>query len=239
MNDIEFLKKSNPPSMVIPSGARQGFNLILYSTVIRPNESMKMSLKYTINYKPTCTFKMYLRANVIPVTIKKVNELSKFQFKNEKATDKKVEMSITQKLEFLNLGNAPADFFWDQPKDKIWSIEPMTGRIFPKGPKFFMDISFTPKSEIYNKYELEEDLKLNLVNGPPQPMVIKVLGTVSPAVCKLVAVGGKDSNAPGDVLNFDFVHIGIEETKEFHIKNEKSLVAAYSIVIFYNKHKII
>jgi len=224
-NDIDFLKRSNPKSMVIPSGARQGFNLILFSTVVRPDLG-NMSIKYTINYKPTCTFKLNLKANVIPVTIKKLNDLNKFQFKNEKVHDR-VEMSLTQKLDFLNQGNAAADFYWDPPKDKIFSIEPMSGKI-AKGSKFTMEVTFTPKSEIY-KHDPEEDLKLNLVNGAG-PMLFRATGTVNQAQCKLAAAGSNNTNAEVNVLNFDYVHIGVEESKEFIIKNDRSSIAAYSIV---------
>ncbi len=225
-NEIEFLSRSSPKSMVVPSGQRQGFNLVLFSKVVRPKNDM--SLKYTINYKPTCTFKLNLKANITPVVIKKINDLNKFQFKNEKVNDK-VEMSLTQKLEFLNQGNAAAEFHWDEPKDKIFSISPMNGKI-GKGSKYIMEVTFTPKSEIY-KHDIEEELKLYLENGVG-PMIFKAPGTVAPAQCKLAAAG-KDLNAVPDVLNFDYVHIGVEETKEFMIKNDRSSIAAYAIVSRY------
>ena len=236
-NDIDFLKKSYPKSMVIESGQKRGFNLILFSNTVRPN--FNMSLKYMINNKPTCTFKMLLKANVTPVTIKPLNTLNKFQFKNEKVYDK-VEMFLTQKIDFVNQGNAPAEFFWDAPKDKVFSIEPVKGKIAP-GEKYTMEIIFSPKSEIY-KHDPEEDLKLNIVNGSA-PLIFKASGTIPQSHCKIlgekdkgsvrlaIPSRGEDPNAQhNEVLNFDFVHIGVEETREFTIKNEKNMIAAYSIV---------
>ena len=150
-------------------------------------------------------------------------------------------MSLTQKIDFVNQGNAPAEFFWDTPKDKVFSIEPMTGKIQP-GSKFTMDVNFFPRSEVY-KHDPEEDLKLNIVNGAA-PLVFKASGNVLPAYCRIInpkevqnqrvpiVMRESDLNlSPNEVLNFDFVHIGVEESKEFTIKNEKNYVAAYSIVI--------
>jgi len=234
-NDIDFLKRSSPQSMVIPSGQKQGFNLVIYSTSVK---QLKMDLKYMINSKPTCTFKLLLKANVIPVQIKCFGGLGKFQFKNEKVYEK-VEMSIIQKLDFMNQGNDAAVFSWDPPKDKIFSIEPMTGKI-PAGTKFTMEVAFSPKSEIY-KHDIEEDLKLNLVNGSA-PMIFKAVGSVAQALCKLISQkelinqrsNPKDlniENLPPEVIDFGFIHIGVEESKEFIIKNERSFISAYQIVI--------
>ena len=202
--------------MVIGPGVAEGFNLIFFS-----NETKRFSniyIKYTINFKSV--FKLKILANVIPVTLKQLTQLSRFTFKNEKFD--KVEMSVMQKLVLGNPGNAPAKIRWEKSvgvNAKYFSIYPTEAIIAP-GKDFPTEITFTP-TDVSTKNDIEDELKLNIENG--NSMVFKVMGNVPMSVVKF-------SPENNDMINCGFVHIGVGHKVTFLLKNSGRNIIAYMIV---------
>ena len=171
-------------------------------------------LKYTINKK--YNFKVAIKANVIAVEVRFLNELSRFTFRNVRSDSEKVEMEAVQILEVRNDYNAPAEFAWEKPKmNDFFSINPMKGFVKPKS-NLPIEISFAPKQQKDN-HTIEDMLTMFLTNGLPKQ--IKVQGLVPSARCTLRE----------ELLDFGQIHVGVEEQLEFSIKNEKNEPAAYRI----------
>ena len=198
--------------MVLLPGTTEAFTLVFFSNEIKTFVS---SVKYSLNHlRP---FQLSFKANVKNVTLKLSNTFFKFQFKNEKIHDK-AEFTQIQKLKLSNLGNAPAHFSWDEPNKKNYTISPMSGTVDP-GKVFDVDIGFTSLEGIF-KTDIDDVLKCNLENGSTFP--INVSGALTPSKCTIVG---------SELLNFENIHVGVEESKEFQIKNEGKHITAYSIVL--------
>lgn len=200
--------------MVISPGTAEGFNLIFFSSEVK--RFSNVYLKYTINYKSV--FKLKLLANVIPVTLKQMTQISRFTFKNEKFD--KVEMSVVQKLVLGNTGNAPAKIKWEENRVKYFTINPMEALI-PPGKEFATEITFTP-TDVCTKNDIEDELKLNIENG--NPMSFRVIGSVPMSVVKFFP-------ETSDLINCGFVHIGVGHRVVFSLKNNGRNIIAYTIVI--------
>jgi len=205
-----YMIHSYPPSMVINPGCTEAFTLVFFSREVK---SFNFTLKYTINYRQA--FKLKIKAEVKSVTLKVSTNALRFQFKNEKIGDK-AEFTQIQKLKLVNSGNGPATFNWEEPSKKNFSISPMTGVVQPN-KNSEVDIAFTALDGI--KGDIEDLLKCNLENG--NPFTVNVTGFIQPSKCSL---------AGSNTLNFDCIHVGIEESKEFVIKNDSKNITAFSIV---------
>jgi hypothetical protein len=199
--------------MVIAPGTQEGFNLVFFSKEVK--RLTNIHVKYTINY--TNHFYLKTIANVIPVTLKQMNQVSRFTFKNEKFD--KVEMSVVQKLVLGNFGNAPAKIRWEENKVKYFSISPMEA-IIPPGKEFPTEITFSP-FDVCTKNDIEDELKLNIENG--NPMIFKVSGNVTMSIVKFWPENG-------DSINCGFVHIGVGHKVVFNLKNSGRNIIAYMIV---------
>lgn len=77
-------------------------------------------------------------------------------------------------------------------------------------------ITFTPLEGIY-RGDQKEELKCNIDHG--NPIIFEVCGNVPEAKCSLLY----------EEINFGNVHVGVEEPKEFVIKNEFKNKTAYKI----------
>ena len=197
--------------MVINPGATEAFTLIFQSFEVKEFDN---HVKYYINYKP---FNLNYKADVRNVSLKISTNNMKFQFKNDKISDK-AEFTQIQKLKLINRGNAPVVFKWENPNKPFFSIKPMNGIVNPN-ELFEVDIGFTALEGIW-KEEITDELKCNLDNG--YPFTINVSGILFVSRCSVV---NKEN------LIFDCIHVGVEETKDFIIKNENKTFTAYSIVI--------
>jgi len=206
--------------MVIAPGTQEGFNLVFFSSEIkRYTNNSTIYIKYTINYKSV--FNLKIQANVIPVTLKQMTQISRFTFKNEKFD--KVEMSVVQKLILGNFGNAPAKIRWEENKVKYFSISPMEALVMP-GKEFPVEITFTP-TDVSTKNDIEDELKLNIENG--NPMLFRVIGNVPMSMVKFLPESS-------DTINCGFVHIGVGHKVVFTLKNSGRNIIAYMIVRFYS-----
>jgi hypothetical protein len=199
--------------MVITPGTTEGFNLVFFSSEVK--RFTNIYVKYTINYKSV--FNLKILANVTPVTLKQMTQISRFTFKNEKFD--KVEMSVVQKLVLGNSGNAPAKIRWEENKVKYFSISPMEAVVMP-GKEFPVEITFTP-TDVSTKNDIEDDLKLNIENGIP--MMFRVIGNVPMSVVKFWPEAS-------DTVNCGFVHIGVGHKVVFTLKNSGRNIIAYMIV---------
>ena len=201
--------------MVVNPGSTEAFTLVFFS---KETKNFNFTLKYNINYKQA--FKLKIKAEVKNVTLKVSSNNVKFQFKNEKIHDK-AEFTQIQKLKLFNQGNGPATFHWEQPSKNYFIINPMTGIVQPN--KYLeVDLGFTALDGV-NKGEIDDVLKCNLDNG--NPFTVNVIGVLPSSKCKLLG---------SEIINFDSVHVGVEETKEFIIQNENKTITAYSIVSRFN-----
>ena len=205
--------------MVIASGATEAFTLVFHSNEVKVFTS---SVKYLINNKQP--FQLGYRASVRNVSLKLSTNLIKFQFKNEKIHDK-AEFTQYHRLKLSNLGNAPALFNWDEPAKKFFSINPMSGVVNPDEVGE-VKVGFTALEGMW-KGEIEDVLKCNLENG--SAFMVNVSGVLNQSKCTIVG-GDKGEN----VVNFDCIHVGVEESKDFIIKNDTKVIAAYSIVRIIN-----
>lgn len=199
--------------MVIAPGTQEGFNLVFFSSEVK--RFTNIYVKYTINYKSI--FNLKILANVTPVTLKQMTQISRFTFKNEKFD--KVEMSVLQKLVLGNFGNAPAKIRWEENKIKYFSINPMEALVMP-GKEFPVEITFTP-TDVSTKNDIEDELKLNIENG--NPMTFRVIGNVPMSVVKFWPENS-------DTINCGFVHIGVGHKIIFTLKNSGRNIIAYMIV---------
>ena len=213
-NNLPDLQRTFPKSHVIAPGEMQGFRIVVFSSIVRKSI---YPLRYTINYKHS--FKLKVHAEVILVKLEFQNALNKFTFRNDKYEKDKVEMSVTQKLRLYNGGNAPAEIFWDNNKEKAFSINPKKDTIMPKTEKEVIMV-FNPFNSPIQKERYPDEFKLNITNG--EPMLFPVEGVVSN--CYVHFIG------EGDTVNFDLVHTGVPFTKTFSLKNEYiRVVSAYQI----------
>jgi hypothetical protein len=129
-NNLPDLQRTFPKSHVIAPGEMQGFRIVVFSSVVRKSV---YPVRYTINYKHSFKLKVY--AEVILVKLEIQNSFNKFTFRNDKYEKDKVEMSVTQKLRLYNGGNAPAEIFWDNNREKAFSISPKKDTILPRTEK--------------------------------------------------------------------------------------------------------
>lgn len=201
--------------MVIAPGATEGFNLIFFSGEIK--RFTNITFKYSINIKKQ--FSLKILANVTPVTLKQMTQISRFTFKNEKFD--KVEMSVVQKLVLGNFGNSAARIKWEENRVKYFSISPSEA-IIPPGKEFPVEITFTP-TDVSTKNDIEDELKLNIENG--NPMTFRVIGNVPMSVVKFMP-------ETSDSINCGFVHIGVGHKVVFTLKNSGRNIIAYMIVSF-------
>lgn len=156
-----------------------------------------------------------MTANIVAVSLK-YDPLSKFLFKNEKVVENRVEMTVSQTLVLRNDGNATANFNWDEPKNmKLWNISPLRGSV-EKQKTSNVTITFTPLEGIF-KGDQKEELKCNIEYG--LPIMFEVVGNVAEARCSLAS----------EELNFGNVHVGVEESREFVIRNDFKNKTAYKI----------
>ena len=214
-NNLMDLQKSYPKSHVIAPGEMQGFRIVVYSSIVK---KCTYPLKYTINYKHS--FKLKIEAEIILVKLDIQNNFSKFMFKNEKLDKDKVEMSISQKLRLYNGGNAPAEIFWEQNKEKVFTISPMKD-IVPPNTEKEVTVTFNPFNDTVQKERYPEEFKLNIING--EQLVFPVEGLLSK--CNVVFPAES-----GDTVFFKNVHTKVPSTKTFHLKNETSrVISAYQI----------
>ena len=124
-NNLPELQRTYPKSHVIAPGEMQGFRIVVFSSIVRKSI---YPVRYTINYKHSFKLKVY--AEVIMVKLEIQNTLNKFAFRNDKYEKDKVEMCVTQKLKLYNGGNAPAEIFWDNNKEKAFSVSPKKPHLF-------------------------------------------------------------------------------------------------------------
>jgi len=199
--------------MVIAPGATEGFNLIFFSSEIK--RFTNITFKYSINVKKQ--FSLKILANVTPVTLKQMTQISRFTFKNEKFD--KVEMSVVQKLVLGNFGNSAAKIKWEENRVKFFSISPLEA-IIPPGKEFPVEITFTP-TDVRNKNDIEDELKLNIENG--NPMTFRVIGNVPVSDVRFMP-------ETSDIINCGFVHIGVGHKVTFTLKNIGRNIIAYMIV---------
>ena len=213
-NNLPDLIRSTPKSHVIAPGEMQGFKIVVYSSVVRKNI---YPVRYTINYK--YSFKLKVYAEIILVKLDIQNSFNKFTFRNDKYEKDKIEMSVTQKLKLFNSGNAPAEIFWDNNREKAFSISPKKDIIMPKTEKE-VTVVFNPFNSTVQRERYPDEFKLNIING--EPMIFPVEGIVS--TCNVNFAG------EGDTINFDLVHTGVPSTKLFSLKNDSlRVVSAYQI----------
>ena len=213
-NNLPDLQKSYPKSHVIAPGEMQGFRIVIFSSVVRKSV---YSVKYTINYKHS--FKLKVLAEVILVKLEIQNIFNKFTFRNDKYEKDKVEMSVTQKLKLFNGGNAPAEIFWDNNREKAFSISPKKDIIMPRTEKE-VTVVFNPFNSAIQRERYPDEFKLNIING--EPMTFPVEGVVSTCYVNF--------SGEGDTVNFDLVHTGVPSTKLFSLKNDSiRVVSAYQI----------
>ena len=213
-NNLPDLIRSYPKSHVIAPGEMQGFRIIVFSSVVRKSV---YPLRYTINYKHSFKLKVY--AEVILVKLEVQNSFNKFTFRNDKYEKDKVEMSVTQKLRLYNGGNAPAEIFWDDNREKAFTITPKKDTILPKTEKEVV-VVFNPFNSTVQRERYPDEFKLNIING--EIMTFPVEGIVS--TCYV------DFSGEGDTVNFDLVHTGVPSTKIFSLKNNSvRIVSAYQI----------
>jgi len=197
--------------MVINPGSTVAFTLVFFSKEVK---TFNFTLKYNINYRQA--FKLKVKAEVKNVALKVSNTNIKFQFKNEKIYDK-AEFTQIQKVKLVNTGNGPATFHWEEPSKKYFTISPMTAIVQPN-KHIDVDVGFTALDGVV-KGEIEDVLKCNLENG--LPFTINVAGTLLPSKLKLQG---------SDVIKFECIHVGVEESREFVLVNENKQMTAYSIV---------
>ena len=213
--NLPELQKSYPKSHVIAPGEMQGFKIIVFSSIVRKSI---YPVRYTINYKHSFKLKVY--AEVIMVKLEIQNTLNKFAFRNDKYEKDKVEMCVTQKLKLYNGGNAPAEIFWDNNKEKAFSVSPKKDIILPQTEKEATFI-FNPFNSLIQKEKYPDEFKLNIING--EPMTFPVEGIVSTCYVNFSGDGG-------DTVNFDLVHTGVPATKIFSLRNDSvRIVSAYQI----------
>ena len=129
-------------------------------------------------------------------------------------------MCVTQKLKLYNGGNAPAEIFWDNNKEKAFSVSPKKDIILPQTEKAATFI-FNPFNSLIQKEKYPDEFKLNIING--EPMTFPVEGIVSTCYVNFSGDGG-------DTVNFDLVHTGVPATKIFSLRNDSvRIVSAYQI----------
>ena len=214
-NNLPELQRTYPKSHVIAPGEMQGFRIVVFSSIVRKSI---YPVRYTINYKHSFKLKVY--AEVIMVKLEIQNALNKFMFKNDKYEKDKVEMSVTQKLKLYNGGNAPAEIFWDNNKEKAFSISPKKDIIMPQSDKD-VTIIFNPFNSSVQREKYPDEFKLNIING--DPMIFPVEGIVSTSYVNFAGEGG-------DTINFELVHTGVPSTKIFSLRNDSiRIVSAYQI----------
>ena len=213
-NNLPDLTRTYPKSHVIAPGEMQGFRIVVFSSVVRKSI---YPVRYTINYKHSFKLKVY--AEVILVKLDIQNAFNKFTFRNDKYEKDKVEMSVTQKLRLYNGGNAPAEIFWDNNREKAFTISPKNDIIPPETEKEVV-VVFNPFNSTVQRERYPDEFKLNIING--EPMIFPVEGVVSTCYVKF--------SGEGDTINFDLVHTGVPSTKMFSLKNDSiRIVSAYQI----------
>ncbi|MCQ2815955.1 MAG: hypothetical protein MJ252_01695, partial [archaeon] len=218
-SNMPDLMRTYPKSHVIAPGEIQGFRVIVWSTQVR---NAVYPVKYTINYKHV--FKLRVSADIIKVKLDIQNTLTKFQFKNDKISEKegKIEMSLKQKLKLFNDGNSNAVIRWQENKEKAFIISPMEMEVRP-GQDSEVSITFNPFAAIIQKdnYKYTDELIMNIENGDSKKFTVE--GVVQPCVVKFF-------NLEEDTVDFEMIHTGIENVKKFHLKNETSrVITAYQI----------
>nr|MCQ2820299.1 hypothetical protein [archaeon] len=212
------LMRTTPKSHVIAPGEIQGFRVMVYSTQIR---NAVYPVKYTINYKHT--FKLKVSADIIKVKLELPDHLNRFQFKNDKGTDKdgKIEMYVKQKLKIFNNGNAKAIIKWSENKETAFSVSPQEMEI-KAGKEEEATVIFNPFEASTPGYKFTDELTLNIENGDSKKYLVE--GIVQPCVVKFF-------NLENDTVDFGMIHTGIENIKKFHIKNETPrTTTAYQII---------
>ena len=213
-NNLPDLMRTYPKSHVIAPGEMQGFRIVVFSSVVRKSI---YPLRYTINYKHS--FKLRVYAEVILVKLDIQNSFNKFTFRNDKYEKDKVEMSVTQKLRLFNGGNAPAEIFWDNNREKAFTISPKKDTIMPKTEKEVV-VVFNPFNSTVQRERYPDELKLNIING--ETLSFPVEGVVSTCYVNF--------SGDGDTVNFDLVHTGVPASKLFTLKNDSiRIVSAYQI----------
>ena len=213
-NNLPDLQRTFPKSHVIAPGEMQGFRIVVFSSVVRKSV---YPVRYTINYKHSFKLKVY--AEVILVKLEIQNSFNKFTFRNDKYEKDKVEMSVTQKLRLYNGGNAPAEIFWDNNREKAFSISPKKDTILPRTEKE-VTVVFNPFNSAVQRERYPDEFKLNIING--ETLSFPVEGVVSTCYVNF--------SGEGDTVNFELVHTGVPTTKLFSLKNDSMrVVSAYQI----------
>ena len=213
-NNLPDLQRTFPKSHVIAPGEIQGFRIVVFSSVVRKSV---YPVRYTINYKHSFKLKVY--AEVILVKLEIQNSFNKFTFRNDKYEKDKVEMSVTQKLRLYNGGNAPAEIFWDNNREKAFSISPKKDTILPRTEKE-VTVVFNPFNSAVQRERYPDEFKLNIING--ETLSFPVEGVVSTCYVNF--------SGEGDTVNFELVHTGVPTTKLFSLKNDSMrVVSAYQI----------
>lgn len=209
-NELGDLQKSTIKSMVIKSGAVEGFNLSYYAEEPR---KWHFYVKYTINYQHH--FKLKIIANVIPPFLNMLNTLSGFVFNS---ISKEPDMVFSQVLKLQNSGNATVSYNFDQLKnDRYFYISPTQGEVKPNE---IANIQFTfDPGDYKSRNEIEDETKLNVENGIP--VIIKLRGSVPPSEVNLES---------GDTIDFKAVHQGVRVKKQFTLKNYKPGITAFKII---------
>ena len=213
--NLPDLQRTYPKSHVIAPGELQGFKITLFSSIVR---SSIYPVTYTINYKHS--FKLRVFAEIIMVKLELQNSLNKFAFKNDKLEKDKIDMCVVQKLKFFNGGNAQAEIYWDENKEKAFKISPMKD-IIPPQTEHDVSITFNPFESPVQKEKYPDELRLNIING--EQLKFPIEGVVSSCTVNFM-------DLPDDSVIFDMVHTGVPSTQSFLLKNETSrVVTAYQI----------
>ena len=215
------INKSYPTSLIIHPGNIEGFIIILNSMEIKEYDYL---MRYTINYK--YSFKARLLANIIPVTLTKVNDVSKFDFKDQDIGAP--SMIMTKTLELLNNGNALAFFKIEIPSKTCFSYKPMNGKVKPNC-KQFIDITLDTKKVDSSDIGIDFTELMNIIIEG---------GSIDP-VLLTANIPKSELKLKSEIVEFGHVHVGSEDNTIFYIENILKNLTVYQFESSSNEIKFI